>query len=63
LILSGENISIDSLVSVERQEIIIKTIDDLKSEALRPVKEILGDSFSYEEIRLVRASIRSKSKR
>lgn len=63
LILSGEDISIDSLVPAEKQDIIIKAIGDLGPEALSPVKEALGDDFSYEEIRLVRANFRSKSKR
>ncbi len=55
LILSGEDISIDSLVPLERQEIIVKVFDDMRSEALKPIKERLGDGFSYEEIRLARA--------
>lgn len=55
LILSGKDMSIDSLVPVKKQGVIIKAFDDMRLEALKPIKERLGDGFSYEEIRLVRA--------
>ena len=57
LILSGEDISINGLVPVEKQEMIKKVIHDLGPVALSPVKEVLGNDFSYEEIRLVRANM------
>ena len=58
LILSGKDISIGCLVSAEKQEMIKKAIDDLGSETLKPIKEVLGNDFSYEEIRLVRADLK-----
>lgn len=56
LILSGEEISIDKFVDIDRQEHIIMAMSILGSERLAPIKEKLGDDYSYEEIRLVRAS-------
>lgn len=56
-ILSGENIAIDNFIPIEKQEKIKETMLDLGFEMLRPVKERLGDDFSYEELRLVRARV------
>ncbi|MEK6590367.1 MAG: DNA helicase RecQ [Nitrospinota bacterium] len=60
LILSGEDISIDRFVRGEKQEIITKAIGNHGATTLKPIKEILGDDFSYEEIRLVRAKMLSE---
>ena len=60
LILSGENIQIETLIKKEKIESISSTILDLGLEALKPIKEKLGDNFSYGEIRLVRASMIKK---
>ena len=57
LILNGEDISVDSMVDPEKQQQIIQTLKELGMEALSPVKEKLGDKYSYEEIRLVRAKM------
>lgn len=59
LILSGEKICIDDLVEVNRQLPILRAISVLGSEKLAPIKKMLGDDYTYEEIRLVRASILS----
>lgn len=55
LILSGEDISIERIVPAERQEEITAAILKVGPDILRPIKETLGQGFSYEEIRLVRA--------
>ncbi len=57
LILDGEDISVDSIVDPEKQQHIKKTLKELGMQAMSPVKEKLGDSYSYEEIRLVRAKM------
>jgi ATP-dependent DNA helicase RecQ len=62
LILSDEEISIDKFVDIDRQEHIIRAMSILGSERLAPIKEKLGDDYSYEEIRLVRASKMSNRK-
>jgi len=61
LILSGEDIDIDSFISAEQQAAITKAISETGPEMLRPIKEHLGDAFSYEEIRLVRAHMLSNA--
>ena len=57
LILDGEDISVDSFVDSEKQQRIMQTLKELGMQALSPVKEKLGDKYSYEEIRLVRAKM------
>ncbi len=55
LIRSGEDISIDSFVANDKQEHILKVLSLLGGGALKPIKEKLGDNYTYEEIRLVQA--------
>ena len=57
LILDGEDISVDSLVEPEKQQHIKQALEELGMQTLSPVKEKLGDKYSYEEIRLVRAKM------
>ncbi|MEO0800971.1 MAG: DNA helicase RecQ [Cyanobacteria bacterium J06642_2] len=58
LLAAGEAVNIDALVSPERQRQIFRAFYDLHSYAsLTPVREYLGEGFSYEEIRLVRVAI------
>ncbi|MEM6447946.1 MAG: helix-turn-helix domain-containing protein, partial [Cyanobacteria bacterium P01_D01_bin.123] len=58
LLAAGESVNIDVLVSPERQRQIFRAFYDLHSYAsLTPVREYLGEGFSYEEIRLVRVAI------
>lgn len=61
LILSHRDISIERFVSLEKQGIIIKAINELGGERLTPLKERLGDEFSYDQIRLVRTKFFRKS--
>ncbi len=60
LIEMNQPIEIDNLVIPVKQELIIKAIQKLGADALKPLKEHLGDSYSYEEIKLVRAWWRRK---
>lgn len=58
LIRAGEDIALDRLVSPERQQVIRNAIRTLKSEKLKPIYEYLGGGeYSYEEIRLVKATM------
>lgn len=63
LIFSGEDIAIDRFVDSRRQEIIRKAIVNQASGSLTPIKEELGEDYSYEEIRLVRAAMNSQIQR
>ncbi len=57
LILDGEDISIDCFVTSEKQQHIRGVFKESGLQALSPVKEKLGEGYSYEEIRLVRAKM------
>ncbi len=57
LILKGEAIILDRFIPSKRQRAIHKTIRKVGIDYLKPIKEKLGDDYSYEEIRLVRAKI------
>ena len=57
LILDGEDISVDSFVEPEKQRHIKQALKELGMQALTPIKEKVGDGYSYEEIRLVRAKV------
>ncbi|MDR4509693.1 MAG: DNA helicase RecQ [Candidatus Brocadiaceae bacterium] len=57
LMLEGEDISVDRFINQEKQQHIHAAFHKLGLTALTPVKELLGDDFSYEEIRLVRAKM------
>ncbi|MBV9020447.1 MAG: DNA helicase RecQ [Ktedonobacteraceae bacterium] len=58
LIESGESIDIERIVLPDRQKIICNALQMLGGDMLKPVKEFLGEEYSYEEIRLVRALTR-----
>ncbi len=63
LMLSGEEIDIDIFVNKERQESIMRCIKNLGAQSLIPIKERLGDGYSYDEIRLVRAKFSALEKK
>lgn len=48
-------IAIDELISPERQQQIRSAIARMGASALNPIRALLGDDFSYDEIKLVRA--------
>ncbi len=62
LILSGENIEIEKLIKNEKIESISSAILELGGESLKPIKDRLGDNYSYGEIRLVRARMTKKGR-
>jgi len=55
LIMSGEKVDIGKLIKEEKIESISTVLVELGPQSLKPIKEKLGDNFSYGEIRLVRA--------
>ncbi|MBD3290072.1 DNA helicase RecQ [candidate division KSB1 bacterium] len=57
LILKGEAIILDRFIPRKKQRKILKTIRQVGIDYLKPIKENLGEDYSYEEIRLVRAKI------
>jgi ATP-dependent DNA helicase RecQ len=61
LILAGENINIERLVKTEKIEVISNAILEMGEETLKPIKEKLGDNFSYGEIKLVRAKMNRRN--
>ena len=61
LIEMGKQIDLAGLVFPERQKIIMEAIQEIgETEALKPIYEYLGEQFSYDEIRLVKALWRQK---
>ncbi len=58
LIEAGETIDSERLVHPERHKIIFDALQQIGGDTLKPVKEFLGDEYSYDEIRLVRALMR-----
>ncbi len=61
LIIAGENIPVEKLVKKEKIEMISGAILELGGETLKPIKERLGDNYSYGEIKLVRAKMKSRN--
>jgi len=55
---AGEAIDIDRLVQPGHYEVIVDALQRVGDDLLRPVKDYLGDGYSFEEIRLVRAVTR-----
>ena len=60
LIQSGYDIDIDRLVSRERQEVIREAIKEVGAHSLRNIREVTGEAYDYQEIKLVRASWEAK---
>jgi ATP-dependent DNA helicase RecQ len=59
--LRGDDIDITSLVSKEKYAAIVAVLIKVGMQKLAPVKEKLGDKYSYDEIRLTRAIIIRKN--
>ncbi|MEL7085828.1 MAG: DNA helicase RecQ [Cyanobacteria bacterium J06597_1] len=62
LLAAGEEVDIDAIVTPARQRQIFRAIYDVGSySSLTPIRELLGESFSFEEIRIVRAVLFGQS--
>ena len=55
LIEMNQPVNIDKLVDKNKQQFILKAINKVGSESLKTLKENLGEDYSYEEIKIVRA--------
>jgi ATP-dependent DNA helicase RecQ len=55
---AGEAVELHRLVQPEHYDVIVDALHQIGDDLLKPVKEFLGDEYSYEEIRLVRALLR-----
>lgn len=58
LLEAGERLNIERIVPAERFQKIEDVIREVGGERLKPIKEVLGDEYSYDEIRLVRAALK-----
>ncbi|MDQ6985684.1 MAG: helix-turn-helix domain-containing protein [Candidatus Dojkabacteria bacterium] len=58
--LGGEDIDIFKLVPKDKQKKILDACKKIGKQKLAPIKEFLGDNYSYNEIRLMRASLLRK---
>jgi ATP-dependent DNA helicase RecQ len=55
LIKAGEAVNVDRLILPERYKVIADTVQQIEGDRLQPIKDALGDEYSYGEIRLVLA--------
>jgi ATP-dependent DNA helicase RecQ len=49
-------VNIERIVSKDKQKIILKTAKKCQDQGLKPIKEALGENFSYDEIKLTLAN-------
>jgi ATP-dependent DNA helicase RecQ len=54
----GYKVNLDRIVPLDRQGSIEQAINSVGADRLTPIREHLGDSYSYEEIKLVRAKLK-----
>ncbi|MDJ0674579.1 MAG: DNA helicase RecQ [Calothrix sp. MO_167.B42] len=58
LIEKNHSVDINQLVSKEKQQKILQVLESLGDISLTPIKEYLGESYSFDDIRLVRGKWR-----
>ena len=58
LIEAGAEVNLDTLVAIERQVVIRRVLEKTNSNWLNEVRDRLDDSYTYDEIRLVRGAYR-----
>lgn len=56
----GLGVDIDKLVKPERQKKIMAAVKAVGAEKLTPIREVLGEEYSWDEIKLVLAKIRAR---
>ncbi|MDP2708888.1 MAG: RecQ family ATP-dependent DNA helicase [bacterium] len=61
LVEKGLGVNIDKLVKPERQKKIMAAIKAVGAEKLTPIREALGEDYSWDEIKLVLAKMRSRN--
>jgi ATP-dependent DNA helicase RecQ len=62
LLENGYKVDLDRLVDPERQQVILAAMAKVGDGALNPIREVVGVSYEYSEIRLVRAWRRAAEK-
>lgn len=60
LIEAGYEIDLDKMVVKDRQSIVMAAIDKVGSHSLRDIREVVGETYDYQEIKLVRAMWESR---
>ncbi len=60
LLENNYDVQLDRLVARDRSARILQAFEQTKLDSLSALREILGDDFTYDEIRLVRARWRRK---
>jgi ATP-dependent DNA helicase RecQ len=55
---AGEPVDVEELLTPGHYQIIAEALQEVGDATLRPVKDLLGDAYTYDEIRLVRAMLR-----
>ena len=60
IIEAGETIDVEALIRPDHYASILEAFQKNNSDLLSPVKELLGDEYPYEELRLVRAMLRQQ---
>ncbi len=60
--IQGEDINFDKLVSPDKQRTIIRVFKELQTDRLTPVKQALGQEYSFEEIQLTRAQVKRSNR-
>lgn len=60
MVSAGEAVDLDRLIPAERLRLIAEAFERLGDTPLSPVKEALGDAVTYDELRLVKAALRSQ---
>ena len=63
LIEKNQPVDINHFVSKEKQKEILNALDNLGDIYMKPIKEYLGDSYSYDEIRFVRSKWRNQNRK
>jgi ATP-dependent DNA helicase RecQ len=63
LIDKNQPVDLNLLVPLEKQQKILQVLEILGDIALTPIKEYLGDNYSFDEIRLVRGKWRRDTKK
>ncbi len=61
LVEKGLGVKIDKLVSEERQKKIMAAVKAVGPDKLTPIREALGEEYSWDEIKLVLAKLRSRN--
>ncbi|NCQ16119.1 DNA helicase RecQ, partial [Candidatus Falkowbacteria bacterium] len=56
----GLGVNIDKLVKPERQKKIMAAVKKVGADKLTPIREALGEEYSWDEIKLTLAKMRSK---